>query len=79
MATTQEYKISSFDDLIEFIETQDVPLKDIEEIVRLTMNVIVLIEGDYSKSDLIEKLKDFNSNFKEGQERPLFIMDDYYE
>ena len=73
---TKQFKIKSFDDLIEFIENEDTSLKDIEEIVRLTMCVIVLLGEEYDKSYLIEKLKNFRNKYGNGQERPLFIMED---
>ena len=71
----KEYRIKNFDDLIEFIETQDLPLKDFEEIVRQTLGVIVLLGDNYEKGYLIEKLKDFRNKFGPGQERPIFLMD----
>jgi hypothetical protein len=40
---TKQFKIRSFDDLIEFIENEEASLKEIEEIVRQTMCVIVLL------------------------------------
>ena len=76
MAMTKQFKIKSFDDLIEFIQNEDASLKDIEEIVRQTMCVIVLLGDNYDKSYLIEKLKNFRNKYRNGQERPLFIMED---
>ena len=74
---TKQFKIKSFDDLIEFIENEEASLKEIEEIVRQTMCVIVLLGEEYDKSYLIEKLKDFKNKYTNGQERPLFIMDNF--
>ncbi len=71
---TKQFKIKSFDDLIEFIENEEASLKDIEEIVRQTMRVIVISDEKYDKRDLIEKLKDFWNKFKDAQERPLFLI-----
>ena len=75
---TKQFKIKLFDDLIEFIENEEASLKEIEEIVRQTMCVIVLLGENYDKSYLIEKLKDFRSKYNSAQERPLFIMDNFY-
>ena len=73
---TKQFKIKSFGDLIEFIENEEASLKDIEEIVRQTMSVIVISDEKYDKRHLIEKLKDFRNKYRNGQERPLFIMED---
>ena len=74
---TKQFKIKLFDDLIEFIENEEASLKEIEEIVRQTMCVIVLLGEEYDKSYLIEKLKEFRNKYRNGQERPLFIMEDF--
>ena len=71
---TKQFKIKSFDDLVEFIENEEASLKDIEKIIRQTMRVIVISDEKYDKRDLIEKLKDFWNKFKGGQERPLFLF-----
>ena len=71
---TKQFKIKSFDDLIEFIENEEASLKEIEEIIRQTLRVIVISDEKYDKRDLIEKLKDFWNKFKGPQERPLFLF-----
>ena len=69
----KEFKISSFDDLIEFIETQDIPPKDIEEIIAETMFVYTSLKDNFNKDDLINKLNEYWSKYRSIQERPLFM------
>jgi len=71
---TKQFKIKSFDDLIEFIENEEASLKDIESIINHTMRVIVISDEKYDKSHMIDKLKDFWDKFKDVQECPLFLI-----
>ena len=73
MAMERQYKISSFDDLIYFIENEEASLKEIENIINQTLRVIVISGEDYDKSLLIEELKTFWNKFKNSQERPIFL------
>jgi hypothetical protein len=74
MAMNKQFKIRSFDDLIEFIENEEASPKEIEEIVRQTIGVIILFDDYYDKSYLINRLKDFWHKFKHSQERPIFLL-----
>ncbi|WP_242120955.1 hypothetical protein [Aestuariivivens sediminicola] len=69
----KEFKISSFEDLIEFIKTQDVPAKDITEIIADTMSIYTSLEDNFNRDDLVNKLKDYWIKWKNIRERPFFL------
>ena len=50
-----EVKVSTFEELIELLETRTLTSKQRHEIVRLTLKVIVL--KDYTQRELIQELR----------------------
>ena len=66
-----EVKVSTFEELIELLETRRLTSEQRNEIVRLTLKVIVL--GDYTQRELIQELKTFWDKYDHQQERPIFL------
>ena len=64
MVMEKQYIVKSFDDLIEFIETQDASSKDIQEIISKTIGVYSFLTPQYNKSELIEDLKSYWLEYK---------------
>lgn len=63
--------INTFDKLVEVIETQGLTTEQRNELVRLSLKLIVL--DDYNKTDLIRELRAYWSKYKDAQERPIFL------
>ena len=66
-----EVKVSTFEDLIELLETRTLTREQRNEIVRLTLKVIVL--KDYTQRELIQELRTFWDKYDHQQERPIFL------
>lgn len=66
-----EVKVSTFEELIELLETRTLTSKQRHEIVRLTLKVIVL--KDYTQRELIQELRTFWDKYDHQQERPIFL------
>ena len=66
-----EVKVSTFEELIELLETRRLTSEQRNEIVRLTLKVIVL--KDYTQRELIQELKTFWDKYDHQQERPIFL------
>jgi len=66
-----EVKVSTFEELIELLETRRLTIEQRNEIVRLTLKVIVL--KDYTQRELIQELKAFWDKYDHQQERPIFL------
>jgi len=66
-----EVKVSTFEDLIELLETRTLTREQRNKIVRLTLKVIVI--GDYSQQELISELKTMRNKYGIHQERPIFL------
>ena len=77
MVMEKQYIIKSFDDLIEFIETQDASSKDIQEIISKTIGVYTFLKPHFNKTALLQDLKSYWSEFKNRSltDRPLFLTD----
>ena len=66
-----EVKVSTFEDLIELLETRTLTREQRNEIVRLTLKVILL--KDYTQRELIQELRTFWDKYDHQQERPIFL------
>ncbi|MDB4347817.1 hypothetical protein OAB01_04085 [Bacteroidia bacterium] len=66
-----EVKVSTFEELIELLETRTLTSKQRHEIVRLTLKVILL--KDYTQWELIQELKTMRNKYGSQQERPIFL------
>ena len=66
-----EVKVSTFEELIELLETRRLTIEQRNEIVRLTLKVIVL--KDYTQRELIQELRTFWDKYDHQQERPIFL------
>lgn len=66
-----EVKVSTFEELIELLETRRLTIEQRNEIVRLTLKVIVL--KDYTQRELIQELKAFWGKYDHQKERPIFL------
>ncbi len=67
-----EVKVSTFEELIELLETRRLTIEQRNEIVRLiTLEVIVL--KDYTQRELIQELRTFWDKYDHQQERPIFL------
>jgi len=66
-----EFKVSTFEELIELLETRTLTREQRNEIVRLTLKVIVI--GDYTQRELIQELKTMRNKYGSQQERPIFL------
>ena len=66
-----EIRINTFEDLIEVIEKYDLNESQRNELVRLSLKVIVI--ENYNKKELISKLKTFWNKFGNGKEKPIFL------
>lgn len=65
-------EINTFEDLLQFIEQNDLTHKQISDIVQASTNSI-LINKYERKEDLIHDLKQFWSRWKNHNEKPIFI------
>ncbi len=67
-----QISINSFNELIKFIENNEVSNKDIAEIILKTMRVFIFFEN---KENLILELKEYWNLYKDKplNERPLFL------
>ena len=65
--------ISSFNDLIDFLETNEVSFEEVERIVSKTIGVYVWVED---KTKLIQDLKEYWKEYKNKplSERPIFFL-----
>ena len=66
-----EFKVSTFEELIELLEARKLTIEQRNEIVRLTLKVIVL--KDYTQRELIQELRTFWDKYDHQQERPIFL------
>lgn len=74
---SEQIEINTFDDLINFIETQNASTKDIQNIISKTVGVYVFLNSDNDKTQLIKDLKTYWSKYKNKPlaERPMFLCD----
>jgi hypothetical protein len=73
----KQIKIKSFNDLIEFIEIQNAPAIDVQDIIAMTMGVYVSFTSQDHKIKLIKDLKRYWSKYKNRplKDRPIFLGD----
>jgi hypothetical protein len=69
--------ITSFEELIEYIETNDsITVSDINKLVKETLGVRLVfyrLFDTIEKDKLVQDLKDFWNRWKDEKERPLFL------
>jgi len=73
MVMRKQFKIRSFDDLIDFIENEDAPKKDIGNIISNILSVWVWSSQYKDKKELIKDLREYWSKWKNKRERPIFL------
>ena len=66
-----EIKIDTFEKLIQVIENHNLTKDQRNELVRLSLKLIVLKE--LNKTTLIKELRTYWSKFKDTNERPIFL------
>lgn len=67
----KEVTIKSYDDLIQLIETNELDLKSVNDLLTNTMGCIFL--NEHPKERLIEILKAFVNKWRHTKEKPIFI------
>jgi hypothetical protein len=69
--------ITSFEELIEYIETNDsITVSDINKLVKETIGVRLVFYSLFDtieKDKLVQDLKEFWNRWKDAKERPLFL------
>jgi hypothetical protein len=68
-------EIENFDDLIEFIETNDLSIDQISNLTKETIDLHIMFYND--RSELMTDLKDYWASWNHTTERPLFLGADY--
>jgi hypothetical protein len=63
--------IETFEDLLEFIKTNDVSINDISKLVKETIDLCVMFYND--KTELIQDLELYWQQWGHTTERPLFL------
>ena len=63
--------IQTFEELLEFIKTNDVSIKDIAKLVKETIDLRVMFYNN--KAELIQDLEFYWQEWKHTTERPLFL------
>jgi hypothetical protein len=64
-------EIQNFDELIEFIETNDLSIENISKLVKECIGVHIVFYTD--KTELKNDLKTFWQQYKNTTERPIFL------
>lgn len=64
-------EIQNFDELIEFIETNDLSIENISKLVKECIDVHIVFYTD--KTELKNDLKTFWEQYKNTTERPIFL------
>ena len=64
-------EIQNFDELIEFIETNDLSIENISKLVKECIDVHIVFYTD--KTELKNDLKAFWQQYKNTTERPIFL------
>ena len=64
-------EIQNFDELIEFIETNDLSIENISKLVKECIDVHIVFYTD--KTELKNDLKTFWQQYKNTTERPIFL------
>jgi len=67
----QQTNITSFEELIEYIENSDISVKDIGRITQESLDLRIVFDKD--KEEVIKDLKEYWSEWKDVPERPLFL------
>jgi hypothetical protein len=70
--------ITSFEELIEYIETNDsITVSDINKLVKETIGVRIVFYSLFDtieKDKLVQDLKEFWNKWKDAKDRPLFLV-----
>ena len=64
-------KINNFGELIIYIQDNDLSKKQLNKILFPTLSVFVV--KDYSKNELIERLKEYYCEWHDTRPRPIFL------
>lgn len=65
--------IKSYDDLIAFIQRDDVDFENALKVVRKYLNVAVFVGDDYTKAVLIKDVALYIKRFGDDEIKPLFL------
>ena len=67
----EQIHLNTFDELIEFLKTNELTPKEVNEIIRLQFKSFYIL--DHTKDEMIEGLIEWWSKWKHTNERPPFI------
>ena len=69
--TTEETNIETFEQLISFIENNNLSISEISKLCKATIDLYIVFYSD--KNEILKDLKKFWLEYEHAKERPIFL------